>query len=54
VPGAFNNTGAAQNNTGAAQNNTGAEGKYLSCYARWQNETGHLGKPSAIQHIAIS
>jgi hypothetical protein len=31
-----------------------AEGKYLSCYARWQNETGHLGKPSEIQHIAIS
>jgi hypothetical protein len=31
-----------------------AEGKFLSCYARWQNETGHLGKPSEIQHIAIS
>jgi hypothetical protein len=31
-----------------------AEGKYLSCYARWQNETGHLGKPSEIQHIAVS
>jgi hypothetical protein len=31
-----------------------AEWKFLSCYARWQNETGHLGKPSEIQHIAIS
>jgi hypothetical protein len=31
-----------------------AEGKFLSCYTRWQNETGHLGKPSEIQHIVIA
>jgi hypothetical protein len=31
-----------------------AEGKFLSCYAQWQNETGHPGKPSEIFHIAVS
>jgi hypothetical protein len=31
-----------------------AEGSFLSCYVRWQNETGDLGKPSAIQHIVVS
>jgi hypothetical protein len=30
-----------------------AEGKFLSCYAQWQNETGHLEKPSETQHIAV-
>jgi hypothetical protein len=31
-----------------------AEGKFLSCFARWQNETGDLGKWSEIQHIVIA
>ncbi|MDR1096078.1 MAG: hypothetical protein LBL31_06790 [Spirochaetaceae bacterium] len=31
-----------------------ASGATLSCCARWQNKTGHLGKPSAIHHIVVS
>ncbi|MDR0586093.1 MAG: hypothetical protein LBG26_02520 [Treponema sp.] len=31
-----------------------AEGKFLSCFARWQNERGELGKWGEIQHIVIA
>jgi hypothetical protein len=31
-----------------------AAGNYLSCYTRWQNETGRLGKPGVIQHTLIA
>jgi hypothetical protein len=31
-----------------------AAGNYLSCYTRWQNETGWLGRPGAIQHTLIA
>jgi hypothetical protein len=31
-----------------------AEGATLSCYIRWQNETGHLGKPGEVHHIVVT
>jgi hypothetical protein len=31
-----------------------AEGKFLSCFTRWQNERGELGTWSEIQHIAVA